>query len=130
SAAIRRKGNNVTIVATGVTVGMALGVADRLAAEGTSIEVIDPRTLVPLDIETILRSVSKTGRVVITQEAHQTMGFCAEISAVIAEISFAHLKAPIGRVGALDMPIPAGAAARGMLPSESRIEAAVRSVLH
>lgn len=129
SAATRRQGTDATIVATGVTVGMALTVAERLAKERISVEVIDPRTLVPLDTKTIFGSIRKTGRVVITQEASQTMGFCAEVAALIAEGAFADLKAPVRRVGARDMPIPAGDAARGMLPTETRIETAVRSVL-
>lgn len=129
SAAIRREGADATIVATGVTVGMALAVADRLAGGGISIEVVDPRTLVPLDTETILASVRKTGRAVVTQEAAQTGGFCAEVAAVIAEGAFADLTAPVRRVGALDMPIPSGEDARGILPSEGRIEEAVRSLL-
>jgi pyruvate dehydrogenase E1 component beta subunit len=129
SASVKREGKDMTIVATGVTVGMALRVADRLAMESISVEVIDPRTLIPLDTKTIFASVSKTGRVVITQEASTTMGFCSEVAAVIADGAFASLKAPIRRVGALDMPIPAGDAAMGMLPTESRIEGAVRSVL-
>jgi len=66
---------------------------------------------------------------VITQEAHQTGGFCSEIAAVIADGGFADLKAPVKRVAARDMPIPAGEGARGMLPTEERIEAAVRSIL-
>jgi pyruvate dehydrogenase E1 component beta subunit len=130
TAAVKREGKDATIVATGVTVGMALKVADRLAAQKISVEVIDPRTLIPLDTKTIFASVKKTGRVVITQEASQTMGFCSEVAAVIAEGAFASLKAPVRRVGALDMPIPAGDAAMGMLPTEARIEEAVRSVLH
>lgn len=128
-AAIRREGAHATIVATGVAVSLALAVAERLAAEGISLEVIDPRTLIPLDRETILASVRKTGRAVIAQEASQTMGFCAEIAAIVAEEGFAHLKAGVRRVGALDMPIPAGGAALAMLPTEARIESAVRSVL-
>jgi pyruvate dehydrogenase E1 component beta subunit len=129
SAAIRREGADATIVATGVTVGMAVSVADRLAGQGISVEVIDPRTLVPLDTKTILASVRKTGRVVVTQEAARSGGFCAEVAAVIADEAFADLEAPVRRVAALDMPIPSGEAARGMLPTEERIEKAVRSVL-
>jgi pyruvate dehydrogenase E1 component beta subunit len=129
SAAIRREGTDATIVATGVTVGMALSVAERMARRGISIEGVDPRTLVPLDARTLLASVRKTGRVVVTQEAARTGGFCAELAAVIAEDAFADLGAPVRRVGALDMPIPAGEGARGMLPTEERIEDAVRSVL-
>jgi len=128
-AAIRREGTDVTIVATGVTVDMALAVAERLAGDGISAEVIDPRTLVPLDTKTILDSVGKTGRAVVTQEASQTGGFCAEVAAVIAGGAFSDRMAPVQRVGALNMPIPAGEAARGILPSEERIEEAVRRVL-
>jgi pyruvate dehydrogenase E1 component beta subunit len=130
SAAVKREGKDVTVVATGVTVNMALKVADKLAKKGISVEVIDPRTLIPLDTKTIFASVKKTGRVIITQEASQTMGFCSEVAAVIADGAFSSLKAPVKRVGALDMPIPAGDEARGMLPSEERIESAVQAVLH
>lgn len=129
SASVMREGTDATIVATGATVELALAVADRLAAEGISVEVVDPRTLVPLDAQTILASVRKTGRAVITQEANQTGGFCGEIAAVIADEGFQHLKAPVKRVAARDMPIPAGEGARGMLPTEDRIEEAVRSLL-
>lgn len=92
-------------------------------------EVLDPRSLVPSDREAILESVARTGRVVITHEASQTAGFGAEIAAVIAEHAFEHLKAPIMRVCARDMPVPAGAAARAALPSEARIEAALRAAI-
>lgn len=129
SASVMREGTDATIVATGATVELALAVADRLAAEGISVEVVDPRTLVPLDAQTILASVRKTGRAVITQEANQTGGFCGEIAAVIADEGFEHLKAPVKRVAARDMPIPAGEGARGMLPTEDRIEEAVRGLL-
>jgi pyruvate/2-oxoglutarate/acetoin dehydrogenase E1 component len=129
SAAVRRQGTDATIIATGATVGMALSVARRLAAEGISLEVVDPRSLVPLDTKTLLASVRKTHRAVVTQEAARTGGFCAELAAVIAEHGFADLKAPIARVAALDMPIPPGEDARGMLPTEERIETAVRAVL-
>lgn len=129
SASVMREGTDATIVATGATVELALAVADRLAAEGISVEVVDPRTLVPLDAQTILASVRKTGRAVITQEASQTGGFCGEIAAVIADEGFEHLKAPVKRVAARDMPIPAGEGARGMLPTEDRIEEAVRGLL-
>ncbi len=129
SASVMREGTDATIVATGATVELALAVADHLTTEGISVEVVDPRTLVPLDAQTILASVRKTGRAVVTQEANQTGGFCAEIAAVIADEGFEHLKAPVKRVAARDMPIPAGEGARGMLPTEDRIEEAVRSLL-
>jgi pyruvate dehydrogenase E1 component beta subunit len=125
----KRQGSDATIIATGAMVLLALAVAERLASEGISIEVLDPRTLVPLDREAIGASVAKTGRVVITHEAPQTAGFGAEIAAVIADEAFGSLQAPVKRVCALDMPVPAGLAVRAALPSEARIEAAVREVL-
>jgi pyruvate dehydrogenase E1 component beta subunit len=129
SAAVRREGEDATIVATGAIVDMALAVAQRLAGEGISLEVVDPRTLVPLDTRTILASVRKTGRAIVAQEAARTGGFAAEITAIIAEDAFDDLRAPVRRVAALDMPVPSGESARGMLPTEERIERAVRSVL-
>jgi pyruvate/2-oxoglutarate/acetoin dehydrogenase E1 component len=125
-AAIRRSGSDVTLIAMGAMVLPAMAVAERVAADGISVEVLDPRTLVPLDREAILQSAAKTGRVVITHEAPQTAGFGAEIAAVIAEGAFEHLKAPVIRVCARDMPVPAGAAALAALPSETRLEAALR----
>jgi acetoin:2,6-dichlorophenolindophenol oxidoreductase subunit beta len=128
-ADVKRRGTDATIIATGATVHQALAVADRLATEGASIEVVDPRTLVPLDTGAILASAAKTGRVVITHEAAQTSGFGAEIAALIAEHGFGALRAPVLRICARDMPVPAGLAARASLPSEARIEAAVRELL-
>jgi pyruvate/2-oxoglutarate/acetoin dehydrogenase E1 component len=128
-ADVKRHGTDVTIIATGATVHQALAVAERLASSHVSVEVVDPRTLVPLDRDAILASAVKTGRVVITHEAPTTGGFGAEIAALIAEEAFDALKAPIKRVGARDMPVPAGLAARAALPSEARIEKAVRDVL-
>ena len=129
-AMVRKAGKDVTIVATGVTVDLALSVANRFEEEdGISVEVIDPRTLVPLDTQTILDSVHKTGRAIIVQEADQGFGFCAEVSAIIGEHAFEHLKAGIQRIGALSMPIPGGGSAAGMLPSDARISAAIRTVM-
>jgi pyruvate/2-oxoglutarate/acetoin dehydrogenase E1 component len=128
-AAVRREGSDVTIVATGAMVGTSLSVAGRLSGEGISVEVVDPRTLVPLDHETLVGSARKTGRVVITHEAPQTGGFGAEVAAVIADEAFAALRAPVKRVCARDMPVPAGLAARASIPDEARIEAAVREVV-
>jgi pyruvate/2-oxoglutarate/acetoin dehydrogenase E1 component len=127
-AAIRRSGSDVTLIAMGAMVLPAMAVAERVAADGISVEVLDPRTLVPLDREAILQSAAKTGRVVITHEAPQTAGFGAEIAAVIAEGAFEHLKAPVVRVCARDMPVRAGSAALAALPSETRLEAALRGL--
>jgi pyruvate dehydrogenase E1 component beta subunit len=128
-ADIKRSGTDATVIATGAMVHVALSVSERLGQEGVSIEVLDPRTLVPLDRAAILASVAKTGRVVISHEAPRTGGFGAEIAAVIAEEGFRHLKAPIKRVCAHDMPVPAGRAARSALPGAERIAAALRDVL-
>ena len=126
-AAVVREGSDVTVIATGATVGLTRAVAERLQAEGISVEVVDPRTLVPLDIETLVASAIKTGRVVITHEAPLTGGYGGEIAALIAEQAFGRLHAPIRRVCGLDMPVPDGK--NSALPTEERIEAAVRNVL-
>jgi len=128
-ADIKRPGNHVTIVASGAMVHMALGVAERLAGEGIDVEVIDLRTMVPLDRDTVLASVRRTGRVVVVHEAPLTGGYGGEVVALIAQHAFSALKAPPIRVAARDMPVPAGPATRAVLPSESRLEAAVREVL-
>jgi pyruvate dehydrogenase E1 component beta subunit len=128
-AEVKRPGTDVSLIATGAMVGLATSVAQRLQSDGISVEVVDPRTLVPLDRETLLASVAKTGRVVITHEAPLTGGFGGEIAAVIAEEAFESLKAPIKRVCALDMPIPAGPLVRASMPTEERIQTAVREVV-
>ena len=92
--------------ATGMMVDRALAAADQLALEGHEIEVIDPRTLVPLDMATILDSVQRTGRAMIVQEAVTTAGAGAEISSRIHEEMFFALEAPVWRLGAIDTPIP------------------------
>lgn len=129
-ADVKREGTEVTLIATGALVHTALAVAQKLSGESIDIEVLDPRTLVPLDHEAVRRSISKTGRVVITHEAPQTAGFGAEIAAWIAEHAFDRLRAPVKRVCARDMPVPAGLAARAALPSEARIETAILEVLY
>jgi acetoin:2,6-dichlorophenolindophenol oxidoreductase subunit beta len=105
-ADIKRAGKDVTIVATGITVGRALKAARILSQEGIEAEVVDPRTLVPLDIETILQSVRKTHHVVVAHQAPKTGGFGAEIIAQIQELAFDELDAPIVRVAGLDVPAP------------------------
>lgn len=106
-AAVRREGKDITIIATGIEVSRAMEAAEILAAEGIEATVVDPRTLKPLDIETILREVTATGRVLLVQEAVRTLGFMSEVSALIAESSaFTRLRAPITRLAGLDIPIP------------------------
>ena len=104
--------------------------AERLATEGIEVEVIDLRTLVPLDLETVLRSVRKTNRVVIAHEACRRGGFGGDLAAQIQEEAFDLLDAPVQRVGALDVPIPYSKPMEDyVIPDEGRIVAAVRRVL-
>ncbi|MBA7716246.1 Acetoin:2,6-dichlorophenolindophenol oxidoreductase subunit beta [subsurface metagenome] len=105
-ADIKREGSDVTVVATGLMVYRALAAAAKLQEKGVNIEVIDPRTLVPLDKQAIIDSVKKTGKLVIIDEDPKTGGAAAEISAIVAEEAFDFLDAPIKRVCALDTPIP------------------------
>lgn len=124
-----REGEDVTVVAISGSVPEALAAADALGAEGVSVEVIDPRTLVPLDTDAVLRSVAKTGRLVIAEPAHRTCGAAAEISAIVAEEAFDCLKAPIVRVTAPDMQIPfSPALEKQMYPNRDSIATAIRRV--
>ncbi|MGH7029740.1 MAG: alpha-ketoacid dehydrogenase subunit beta [Stellaceae bacterium] len=131
-AEIKREGGDVTVVALAWLVHEALAAAEALAAEGVSVEVVDPRTLVPLDKETIRRSVRKTGRLVIADEAGPTAGFSAEIAAIATEdaATFARLQAPVQRVCALPVPIPYSPVLEShVFPDRNRITAAIREVL-
>ncbi len=106
-AEVKREGRDLTIIAYSIMVPRALQAAEQLAAEGINVEVLDPRTLKPLDMETIVRSVSKTGRVLIVHEAPLTGGFGGELAAMIAgSPAFDFLDAPIRRLGGRDIPIP------------------------
>jgi pyruvate dehydrogenase E1 component beta subunit len=105
-ARVIREGEDVTVVATGRLVHEALGAANELEEQGVSVEVIDPRTLQPLDEETIVGSVKKTNRCVVAHEAVTRMGFGAEVAAVVQHQAFDWLDAPIERVGAKFAPIP------------------------
>ena len=104
--AIAREGADVTVVALSGMVDEALTAADRLAERGISVEVIDPRTLAPLDMETILGSLRKTMRLAVAHDAHRTLGFGAEIAARCMEEAFDYLDAPVERVAGTDVPIP------------------------
>ena len=126
---IRREGRDVTIVGKLLTVYRALGAAEQLAQEGIEAEVIDPRTLVPLDKELILESVRKTGRLVIVEEDNLTGGWAADIAAIVAEEAFFWLDAPIKRVSAPDTPVPfAPVMEQSYVPSEERVSQAVKSL--
>lgn len=126
-ADVKKEGKDITVVATLLMVHEALRVAFRLEKEGVSVEVIDPRTLVPLDKETILNSVKKTGRVVIVSEDCKTGGVGSEIAAIISEEAIDYLDAPIKRVATLDMPTPfAPKAETYIIPDDDKIIKAVR----
>lgn len=105
-AQIHRAGRDVTIVATGRMVSLALTAAEKLSATGVDVEVVDPQTLKPLDTETILNSVAKTGRLVIVNEGSRSCGFAAEVAAIVAELGLDYLDGPIQRVTARDVPAP------------------------
>jgi pyruvate/2-oxoglutarate/acetoin dehydrogenase E1 component len=105
-ASIKRPGSDVTVVATSSMVQASLAAAELLEPDGISVEVIDPRTTSPLDRQTIIRSVEKTGRSVVVDEGHRAYGVTAEIASMIAEEAFYHLDAPVRRLGARDVPVP------------------------
>ncbi len=105
-ADVVREGKDVTIIAVGIMVQKALAAAKELSAKGVDAEVIDPRTLVPLDKDTLIKSVAKTGRVVIAHEAHRRSGPGAEIAAMLAEEAIEYLDGPIIRIGAMNVPLP------------------------
>jgi len=129
-ANIVREGTDVTIVTWGMMVQRSLEAARKMEDEGANVEVIDLRTLNPLDTETIFRSVKKTGKVLIVHEDTLTSGFGAEIAALIAQDSFMYLDAPIKRVAAKDAPVPYGPTLENaMLPQTSDIVNALRSLV-
>src|ERR1700676_3085410 len=131
-ADVKRSGDDVTVVALAWLVHEALAAAEDLAKEGISVEIVDPRTLVPLDTATIRNSVQKTGRLVIADEAGPTAGFSAEVAALVTEdaATFARLKAPVKRVCALQVPIPYSPVLENhVFPDRVRIIAGVREVL-
>jgi acetoin:2,6-dichlorophenolindophenol oxidoreductase subunit beta len=105
-ADVKREGDDVTLIATSSMVYVALKAAELLAGEGVAAEVVDPRTLVPLDRRTLAASARKTGRVIVVDEGHQSYGASAELAAVVAEDAFYHLDAPVRRMGAMDVPVP------------------------
>ena len=128
-AEVKRTGSDLTLVATGRMVLDALEAAEDLAADGVSVEVIDPRTLSPLDMESILASVRKTSRAVVAQEAVRFCGLGAEIAATIADECFDFLDAPVKRVGAPFTPVPfAPVLEKDYLPGKASIISAVRDI--
>lgn len=129
-ADVKRKGTDVTIVATMFMVHKSLEAAKTLESEGISVEVVDPRTLIPLDKAAIIDSVKKTGRLVVVSEDCKTGGVTAEIAAVVAEYAIDYLDAPIRRVAELDTPIPFSPPLEAhVLPDENDIIDAVRKTV-
>ena len=129
-AEVKRPGKDVTVVATSLMVPRSLAAAEALAREKIDVEVVDPRTLVPLDEAAILASVRKTGRLVVADECHRRCGVGAEIAALVAEQAFGALKAPIRRVVTADVPVPFNPGQEAFIePTQDKIEAAVRAVV-
>lgn len=130
-ADVKREGRDMTIISYGRMIPTCLKVAEDLAAEGIDIEVVDPRTLVPLDKETLIQSAKKTGKVLIVHEAVQTGGFGGEIAAVIADSeAFYYLDAPIKRLCGLDVPIPyCPELEKNVVPTEETIKEAVYTLV-
>jgi len=128
-ADIKREGTDATIVARSLTVPLALKAAEELEKDGISVEVVDPRTIRPLDIDTIINSVKKTNRVVIVEESHAFCGVGSEISAQIMERAFDYLDAPVKRISSADAPMPYAKNLEQLaLPDVAKIVAAVREV--
>ncbi len=128
-AALVRKGEDITLVAWSAAVELCKRAAEKLAEEGVSAAVLDLRTLVPLDVETLCVEVAKTGRCVVVHEAPLSAGFGAEVSATLMEQIFYDLDAPVARVAAFDVPFPAASLEDFYLPSLARVLAAVRKTL-
>src|SRR5437773_874407 len=128
-ATVVREGQHITLVAWSAAVELCQRAADKLAEEGVSATVLDLRTLVPLDIETLCGQVANSGRCVIVQEAPLSAGFGAEVSATLMEQIFYDLDAPVARVGAFDVPFPAASLEDYYLPSLQRVVDAVRKTL-
>jgi len=129
-AVTRRPGRDLTIVAIGRMVGIALDAAGKLAEEGIEAEVIDPRTIVPLDVSTILASVRRTSRALVLDAAPRRFGVTAEIAAVIQEQAFDWLDAPVGRLGAADVPVPvAHSLEQLIIPDVATVVAAARDLV-
>ena len=129
-ADIKREGSDVTLVATSSMVLVALAAAETLHGDGISCEIVDPRTMVPLDTDTLVESVSKTGHAVIIDEGCKSFGVGAELASVIYEGAFDYLDAPIARLGAMDVPVPFTKPLEdATIPNEADVIRAVRQTL-
>ena len=121
-ADVKREGDDLTMIATSSMVYVALEAAAALEEHGLSVEVVDPRTLSPLDTGTLIASAKKTGRVIVIDEGHQSYGASAELAAVVADGAFWHLDAPVKRMGAMDVPIPFSPALEDLtVPTEDTV---------
>jgi pyruvate dehydrogenase E1 component beta subunit len=129
TARIVRLGSDCTVIAYGAMVARALAAAEQAATRGTQVEVVDLRSLVPLDLETLSASVRRTGRAVVVHEAPQTLGLGAEIVARLMEECFDHLEAPVLRVTGHDIPYPPATIERHFVPTPERIAAAIDRVV-
>jgi pyruvate dehydrogenase E1 component beta subunit len=127
-AVVVREGDHVTLVAWSAAVELCLRAADQLSAEGISAMVVDLRTVVPFDVDTVVKAVAKTGRCVVVHEAPLSAGFGAEVVATLANEAFYDLDAPIERVTSYDVPYPSAMLEQWYLPSVTRVVAAVRRV--
>jgi len=129
-AEIKRPGTDVTVVTWSGMLGVAMAAAESLAQEGVQVEIVDLRTLAPLDKKTILASVAKTGRLVVLHEANLTGGFGGEIAAVVMEEGFSHLKAPLRRVAAPDIPVPVSPPQEQFyVPNAEQLITAIKEIL-
>lgn len=129
-AEVKRAGTDVTLVAVGLMVPRALEAAEKLAAEGISVEVIDPRTIAPLDKETIYNSIRKTHRAAVVEESNKTAGLGAEFAALFQEELYDELDGPVCRIAALDVPMPYNISAeKYSIPDVERICASIRTML-
>ena len=129
-ADIKRPGKHVTVVATSLMVHKAMNAARNLENEGISLEIVDPRTIVPLDKKTILESVKKTSKLVIVDEDYERCGFASEVAAVVAEEGLFYLDCPIRRVATPNVPIPySPALEKVVIPDEERIIKTVKQIV-
>jgi len=129
-ADIKREGKHVTVVATSLMVHKAINAAQKLEKEGISLEIVDPRTIVPLDKKTILESVKKTSKLVIVDEDYERCGFASEIAAMVAEEGLFYLDSPIKRVATPNVPIPySPALEKVVIPDEDRIIKTVKQIV-
>jgi acetoin:2,6-dichlorophenolindophenol oxidoreductase subunit beta len=127
---IKRKGRDITLIATSYIVQTALAAAEKLASEGIEVEVVDPRTLVPLDRDLILQSVARTGRLVVADETNLSCGIASELSAIVAEHGFKSLRAPIIRVARANVPTPfSQPLEQAITPTSDKICGAVRQIM-